>query len=974
MEVRVLGPLEVVVDSVPVALGSPKERALFALLVVQANKVVSLDRLADELWDGSPPDQAVAAVRVYVSHLRKVLPDGRLLTKGSGYELLVDDDELDAARFEHRAAGGRTQLEGGEASTAAATLRAALGEWRGTAFDGVQPTAAVSAETSRLAEERLAVLEDRIDADLQTGRHREVVGELTTMVGEHPLRERLWCLLIVALYRCGRQADALRAYQQARTKLVEELGIEPGAELRRIEAMVLTQDTALDAPGAQTPKPRHNLPAATTSFVGRARELGVIRDALGKCRLVTLTGTGGVGKTRLALEVASGLASEFNDGTWFVELGNIADADAVPEAVAAAVGIDARQGMTVTESLVDALRLRRVLLVIDNCEHVLDAVASLVHEIEIRCPQVSVIATSREGLDLEGERLIATSSLPVEGPESDAVRLFAERAQSAGVTLDINGADADPVLELVRRLDGIPLAIELAAARLRSMALADILARLDQRFRLLGAGRRGAVNRHQTLRRTLDWSHDLLDDVERAVFRRLAVFAGGFDVTAAEAVCETAEIDGAEVLDVMSRLVDKSLVIADVVTGTTRYRLLETTRDYATDQLVDAGEADRARHLHAEHYVSLLEQCGRGLRTRDELAWSRRLTIEFDNMRAAVMWAVETEDAALAVRALGELPMLGLYNQHAIGSWAEAVADLPGASSEDRYPVVLAFSAWSALQHNDVAVAVAQIEESATRARECAVEVRAFAMHHLTTTFISLGMVAKFGAVGAEWLIAARAAGDEWAILNATCAVLAARLWHWAEGDPLELIDDIVPRSRALGCPTNLANTFALAAACECVFGDPDSADRLFAEAREYAVQSGSSFTNGLVLTIWASFRLFANDYEACARLTLDCADMQRWNDRFMFLNAVGCLAAMLVACDADEDAAVLAEPTEIWRALAISTPDSGFGSLYQALADLPARLGTEKYAALAAKGVAMDDDELLAFAHAAVERALESR
>jgi predicted ATPase/DNA-binding SARP family transcriptional activator len=966
MDVRVLGPVEVGDEHGPVALGSPKERALLALLVVHANKVVSVDRLADELWDGSPPDQAVAAVRVYVSHLRKVLPEGRLVTRGSGYALLVDDAELDAARFEHRAAEGRTQLQAGDAPAAAATLRTALAEWRGTAFDGVQPTANVSAETSRLSEEHLGVLEDRIDADLRCGRHREVVGELTTLVGEHPLRERLWGQLIVALYRCGRQADALRAYQQARTKLVDELGVEPGAELRRIEAMVLAQDTSLDAPQSTT-EVRHNLPASRTSFVGRERELVAVSEALNESRLVTLTGTGGVGKTRLAVETARSLTVRFPDGVWLVELSAVDNADVVPEAVARATGVQPRQGLSVTESVIDALRSRRLLLVLDNCEHLIDAVAEFVVALAVSGPAVHVLATSREGLDVDGERIIAVHPLRATGRESDAVRLFAERGRDAGVSL--SAVDGDVTVELCRRLDGIPLAIELAAARLRAMTPTEILARIDQRFHLLSGGRRGSVNRHQTLRRTLDWSHDLLEEEERVVFRRLAVFVGEFDLAAAEAVCADDDLSAVDVIDVLVRLVDKSLLDTEPGVVGMGYRLLETTRDYAAERLAESGEADGVQRRHAAYYSSLMSEIGPGMRGRDQVAFEHQFRAVFDNLRAAVAWAIENEEVDIALRALAPVTdAIGGPFSRTLGTWAEAAVNLPGAAAHSLFPILLAFTGWSVLQRDE-------IEESAERAhrarrladaRDPAVLCRT--LQHTINVVSSVGRIDEFVAAAAEWVDAARADGNDWSLANALCASTSARTMGWTDGDPAPWAEESLIVARRLGNPGMLVISLCCAGQAAAMTGQTEEGERLLAEGLELAASIGSAYGECLARNILALLRLGAGDARAALQMALRGAELGRFTDRFWFATHVGCIALGLVAMGDDEAAAVLRGGSAM-TSIVVQSADK-FG-VYATLDELPVRLGTDRYQAFATQGESMDEDALLAFAHAAVERAL---
>ena len=360
-----------------------------------------------------------------------------------------------------------------------------------------------------------------------------------------------------------------------------------------------------------------NLPQQLTTFVGREREVADVAEALRQSRIVTLTGVGGVGKTRLALHVAAAVLPRFRDGAWLCELGPVRDADAVPEVVAASVGAPPPQGRSILAALLDYLQAKQTLVVLDNCEHVIGVVADLAGEIAQRCPRVSMLATSREGLGVAGERLVVVASLPVPRPgssvtvalQSEAVRLFAERASAVRAGFEVDPGNVDAVVEICRRLDGIPLAIELAAARARALTPAEIAQRLGERFRLLTGGSRTAVERHQTLRAAVDWSYDLLRGQERAVLRRLAVFAGGFNLEAAEAVTSNGDVGTIDVLDLLEGLVEKSLAVAKEVGDTTRYRLLETIRQYAAERLDEAGEADEVRRRHAVYFRDLAGAC-----------------------------------------------------------------------------------------------------------------------------------------------------------------------------------------------------------------------------------------------------------------------------------------------------------------------------------------------------------------------------
>ncbi len=498
LEFRVLGPVQAVRDGRELALGGPRRRAVLALLLVAGGRVVPAEQLAEELWEGSPPPGAAGTLRSHVSRLRALTgPDAALIARGGGYALVAGPDQLDAARFERLAGAGRDALEHGEPAAAASRFREALGLWRGRALADVAEVEPLAREGARLEELRLLATEGRVDADLALGQHAEVIGELEGLVAEYPVRERLWRLLVLALYRAGRQADALAAYRRAREMLAAELGIEPGEELRALEQAVLRQEVPAPPPSA-----RHNLPVRLTSFVGREEELAAVGGLVGEARLVTLAGAGGAGKTRLAVEFAAAAAGDFRDGVWLAGLAGIAEAELVPSVVMAALGVRQSGEVAVMEALRYRLRSAELLLVLDNCEHLVDACAGLAVALLGSCPGLRVLATSREVLGVPGEAVYVVPPLPVPPQSSDAgalarapaVRLFEARGRSAagpGAPVPVETAAG-----ICRELDGLPLAIELAAARMSVLSAEEIAARLADKFRLLGpaaAGGRGAA-------------------------------------------------------------------------------------------------------------------------------------------------------------------------------------------------------------------------------------------------------------------------------------------------------------------------------------------------------------------------------------------------------------------------------------------------------------------------------------------------
>ena len=639
----------------PVEIGAAKERALLAELVLHANQIVSRERLIEVVWGDTPPATAAATLNTYVSHLRSALEPGRaprsqpglLLTREPGYLLAVDPERVDALRFERLADEGRRALAAGDATTAAPTLREGLGLWRGGALADFVYEPFAQAEATRLEELRLATLEQRVDADLALGRHHDLVAELRRLVDEHPLRERLWGQLMLALYRSGRQSEALRAYGELREVLAEELGIDPSPALRRLEEDMLQQRLALEAPVGPAPAPvpagpvqaPTNLPTRLTTFVGREDDIAEVARLCASTRLVTLVGAGGVGKTRLAVEVASRLVDEHPDGVFLVELAPLSDAGGLYQQVIASVGIGEDDRRSPAETLAAYLAGRRILLLIDNCEHLVDACAALVEELLTAGPGVRILATSRELLRVPVETAWRVPSMSTPPPDTglgelvdfEAPRLFLERARTLSPGLELSKADAAHVARICARLEGIPLAIELAAARTRLLSIGEIAERLDDRFGLLSTGARTAPGRHQTLRAAVDWSYDSLTVAERHLFDLLSVFSGGFTLQAAEALCPDTELTPSTVLETVGNLSDKSMVLAGPGRIASRFRMLETLRQYGAERLAERGETEAARNRHLGWAVALGAEAEQHLEGARQAEWLQRLADEHEH-------------------------------------------------------------------------------------------------------------------------------------------------------------------------------------------------------------------------------------------------------------------------------------------------------------------------------------------------------
>ncbi|MFI6601963.1 BTAD domain-containing putative transcriptional regulator [Nonomuraea sp. NPDC050536] len=692
MRVEILGPTRALgADGREAALGGPRVRALLTLLALHAGRIVTTGQLIDGLYGEHPPEGAANALQSQVSRLRRALGRDLIEFHPGGYRLAPDGNEVDAHRFERLAAAGRRALDSGDPRAAAGLLREALDLWRGAALaDAPHATAAAS----RLEDLRLSALEDRVEAELELGLHREMVTELRRLLDDHPLRERPRAQLMRALHGGGRQAEALTLYEEGRRLLDDELGVTPGPDLVQAHLAIL-RSTPAEPPA---PGHRRGMRAQLTSFVGRAAELDQVGGLLASTRLVTLVGPGGAGKTRLAAEVAERARGD----VCFAGLAPVIEAAELPHAVLAA--LDVRDGVIVSgrgqpprdpaDRLVGALSGREVLLILDNCEHLVAAAADLADLLLAACPGLRVLATSREALGIVGETIVPVSPLKLPPPDAanpldyPAARLFADRAAAVRQGFTIDAGNAALVAAVCRALDGLPLAIELAAARLRTLSLEDIATRLDDRFGLLARGSRTAQPRHQTLRAVVAWSWDLLDADEQRMARRLTVFVNGASLEAAERVCGLPE-------EVLASLVEKSLV--ELVGG--RYRMLETIRAFCAERLAEAGETDTIRQAHTGYYLDLVTAADPHLRTREQLEWLARLDTESDDVYAALRWAVESGRVEPALRLVGQAACYWWMRGHLITSSGLA-ADLlrrldgpPGGLTEE-YAMCVLIASW----------------------------------------------------------------------------------------------------------------------------------------------------------------------------------------------------------------------------------------------------------------------------------------
>lgn len=680
VEIRLLGPVEVAVDGEPVDVGGVKQRTVLAVLASRVGSSVSEDQLIHAVWGEDAPENAVRSLQTYVSNLRALLDSGRegLIERGQGgYRLNPELAAVDAHGFEGTLAA--------EEDRSVEELRKALGLWRGRPLGELADDEWAGGLVAHWERLHLQATGQLMSARMAEGQHAEMIDELEGLVAAHPLHEPFWGHLMLALYRSGRQADALDAFKRANTILGEELGIEPGPDLQDLEEKILLQDPAL-APSTRTP---HNLPAERTRLIGRESEIDEARRLVERTRLLTLTGAGGVGKTRLAQAVAHQVLDEYPDGAWFIDLAPLAEADLVMKRIAAVLDVEPPVLRPVEEVVVEAIGSRRMLFVLDNCEHLIEAAATAASSL-LEAPSVDVLATSRETLRVDGELAWRVPSLPVpsEGAEADGiaenetVQLFRERASAVEPSFRLDAENVDAVGSVCRDLDGIPLAVELAAARIATLTPQELHRRLDQRFALLTGGSRTALARHRTLEAAIEWSYELLNDEEQDLFNRLSLFAGPFDMNAATAVSPYEEV---KALDIVDGLVAKSLLIPERYEPKRRFRMLETLRQYGLRQLEEQGLVDDAHNALLRWAHELTAEVGPRLMTPDQVMVTKELDVDINSIRSAMNWALESDQYEVGLRIASDISRYWyLRALSAEGAdWYDQFVEEPESISED---------------------------------------------------------------------------------------------------------------------------------------------------------------------------------------------------------------------------------------------------------------------------------------------------
>ena len=943
MEFRILGPLEVRCDGRAIAVGGEKRRALLSVLLLHPNQPVGAERLAQALWGEDVPAEAVKTVRVHVSRIRAALGDPEaLITTPAGYALRVRPGELDADRFEDLLERGRRALADGAPADAAELLRTALGLWRGDALADVRFEPFAQAAIGRLEELRWDAIEACNDADLELGRADAVLAGLERGADEAPLRERLVEQRMRALYAAGRHVEALAVYREAQQRLDGELGLQPGPALRELEHAILVHDASLRREAPRGPPP----PATAT--VGRERELEALAAMIGERRLVTLTGPGGVGKTRVAVEAARALADRFAGGVHVAYLARVTGAGDVPSALARAVQVAVQPGEDDKDALVRRLRGPPALLVADNVEHVLDA-SPLLGELVEACPELHVLATSREPLLLQGERCFPVPPLAV----SDAITLFVDRARDRRPDFGLNDGNASAVSELCRRLDGLPLAVELAAGRVGLLEPEQLVARLADALPLLEGGPRDAPTRQRTISAALEWSVSLLDPEEQRVFRALAVFVGGAELDAAVAVT-------AAPVGLLDALVAKSLVQV----RQERVTQLEVVRQFAATELARAPDADELRRRHAEHYLALAERLGPQVRVRGRGPAFEALDRELGNLRAALDTCITRGDGEAALRLAAAIePYWTTSCKYRDGADMidAALVAAPTAPARARSRALVARS--MLLRHVSHDEADADAEAALELSAADDLEVRCMALDVIASHASYYGQRDRAQVLAREERALAEQLGDPY---HVAVAVMRQSWTARSFGEGRAFADDAIPLLRRCGNLRNiveLAVGFSGGALHE---GEYELAAEMAEEGLRAAEQAGEPFGLAFAVGNVGLVALFREQMDVAEERFYEQLEIQR-RERFQRFSdePVAGLACIAASAGDHERAATLIGGHDAVPWGPLSEGDLRGRELLKARFIAPARaaLGERAWRRAAAAGAAMTVDELCEFA-----------
>lgn len=971
-----LGSVEVVDDGSALSLGGSKPRLLLAILLAERGQVVSLDRLVDALWGSHPPATAVPTLQTHVSRLRRLFttaPDPpRIETRPPGYRLELATHSLDAARFEAGVGRARRELDL-DPPEALRLAEEALGEWRGPAFAEFADEDVLRAEAARLDELRVVAHEVAAGARLACGKHAEVIGPLEALVAEHPLRERLWAQLMLALYRSGRPGEALQRSGELRGLLREQLGLSPSPELRTLESDILAERPELTWAGLVPDRASAAAGLAAREpapLLGRDGEFIVVRRLVAENRLVSVTGPGGVGKTRLVQELLTEFAVADPDGIRWVELAPVRGGKPAVAAVATALDLQRRPERSLEDSIVEVLAPQSLLLVLDNCEHVLDGVAALVARILRRCPSIRVLTTTREPLGLPGEVTWALPPLDVpssgaasldEVRASTAVALFAARAGAARAGFTLDEANRRAVAEICIRLDGLPLALELAAARVRSMTPADLADRLDARFRLL-AGTRSPEPRHRGLLNVVRWSHDLLGPAEQTLFARLCVFAGGFDLARAEDVCASADLERPAVAALLAALVDKSMVVATESGGRMRYRLLETLREFAREQLQAGPDAAATRRAHARSLLGTAWAAGQGLGGPDEGYWSRSIDADIKDLREAFGASLrlgELDTALELVAAVREFAFRSV--RYEIIDWAQTVAAVPGTEERPLYPVILGMIGYGRFVRGELTGAVVAARDAVAAAERLGASTEALAERVLGNALFYRGETVDALAWMDRMVEVAQDSGDD-GLLAHGCYMRSVAYTSVGDHDGARrLAAEGQHAARRCGSPTALAQAAYAAGLC-CESDDPDRTLELLMTSGRLAGAVDNRWLRAFARTEELYLRAQRGDIDEALTGYREVVDTWfrggEWANQWLSLRH---LFGVFASLGDDEIAAVLHGALDAAGAATALPFEPSEAARVDALADIVrARYGPAAFDAAVHRGRSMRDEEVI--------------
>ncbi|HKD94123.1 MAG TPA: BTAD domain-containing putative transcriptional regulator [Gaiellaceae bacterium] len=958
---RLLGPVEAEIGGRSLPLGAPKQRLLFAFLLLHANEVIPRERTIDFLWGEDPPPAPAKSLQVYVHGLRKELGSGRIDTRGTGYVLTVGSGELDLHRFDRLVSDGRAALEKGAAAVASERLTEALELWRGEPLGDLSADA-IETERAVLRERRQGAQELRIDAQLALGRDDTLVAELEELIAEHPYRERLRAQHMLALYRAGRQADALAAFQAARETLADELGIDPSPELRELERAILRQDPSLRPASAAGDL---KLPSPATRLVGRGLEVAAVCAALREphVAILTLTGPGGVGKTRVAIEAAAELGKELPNGAFFVDLQTTVDPNRLGSAIASALDIGEQPGEDTVDTLARELRSREALVVLDNFERLVSA-APVLNALLQSAPRLRFLVTSRVPLRLAGEHEYPVPPLPIPQhtddldtlARNDSIEVFTVRARALDPQFRLSAANAPSLVGICMALDGMPLALELAAARVKLLSTDEILSRLVRPLDVLAGGQADLPPRQRTLRATIDWSHQLLTEEQQTQFARLSVFAGGCTLEAVEAVCGST-------LEAFAALLDGGLLLREQPgSGPPRFRMLDPVREYAAERF-DPPDAEATRERHAAFFVELAESIRPSLTGPEARRAVDRLAEEHENLRAVLDFAV-ARDIELgfrltsALRRYWEMAARG----REIREWLEQT--LPAATGEDTPArigalIVYARQLLDAGEYQEAPEVFARAVDAARRLRLDG--DAAFALTQLGWLATAAGDVKQSEQYKLEALELARSAHDLWVERLALALLAGSRVEEGDFAGARPLLERSLAIARRLGDARALVNTLINTGWAAIRAGDFPAARAALEESLQLCNEFGYPVATVAALGMLGSEANFAGEHERARELLLQALGIGREVARpINLVEALTELAYAYAESEPAHAAQLLASADAAYEARGIVRPGPEELRAQECWATLTASLDAAALARARAAGARLELDQAI--------------